>query len=151
MHIHDEHLEVYNRLRAIHLPLGLRIWMNRHSSNPEAGVDMKRCRASVQDRGGGSFAWINTSQCTRPGKVERHGLLWCGQHDPDAIRKRLDEAAERRKAAWESHARQQREEARIATLKDAALMAIRSIAKGHNCPFELARAILKDNGENPDA
>lgn len=54
-------------------------------------------------------------QCSRKGTVERHGKLWCKQHDPEAVAARKAE----RKAKWDAEAE----------AKDAAHRAARDLAQ----------------------
>jgi hypothetical protein len=78
--------------------------------------------------------------------VERDGMLWCRQHDPEAEKARLEAATTRWKA--EDDANRQRVAARKADadLKDAALDAIRRITDGHNDPRGLALEVLSRTG-----
>lgn len=43
---------------------------------------------------------LSGKRCSRPGTVEEEGELWCKQHAPSAVKKRIKERVER----WEAEA-----------------------------------------------
>lgn len=109
----------------------------------QGGPDLKRCRASVHRDG--SFG---ICQCSRAGKIERAGHLFCSIHDPVAVKTK--NAA--RKAAWDA---EWAEKNRISQLeadrrkfRAACADALRIIAAGHNDPRSLAVETLS---RDPDA
>ena len=115
------------------------IW---HPMRMERAADLRRCRAAVHDDFG-----VGHHQCTRRGKIERGGYLFCATHDPVTIKAKRDA----RNAAWAAEAAERDKLQKFATdrqaFKAACEAAIRLIASGHNDPRLLA---LETLARDPD-
>jgi hypothetical protein len=98
-------------------------------------IDYTRCRAQTYDNISRNF-----SQCARKKAVERDGVGYCKQHDPEAEKARADARRQREEA--EVRARECRWKRPI-EYRDA----LREIASGHNDARELARKALEAWGD----
>jgi len=66
--------------------------------------DPEKCQAVVSE------GWP-PGQCSRKGVVEEDGKLWCRQHTPSAVKKRLSETEKRWEAKFEERRRRDRDRA----------------------------------------
>lgn len=79
---------------------------------------METCCAKVAK---GSDGWrTRYAQCTKPGKVERDGKWYCGQHDPHAKEARYQKTRDR----WAAETREEGRKARLAAAAPALLEAL---------------------------
>lgn len=75
----------------VKLPGGLGVYRNRYGHPP----NMEQCRAQCAESMGIA---TNFYQCSRKGRIEERGYLWCGQHAPSAVEKRNKKNEERYQA-----------------------------------------------------
>ena len=59
----------------------------RNHLSPDHGAHMDYCRAAVHETGRG----VSFYQCSRKGKIEEDGMMWCAQHAPSAEKRRRKE------------------------------------------------------------
>jgi hypothetical protein len=64
-------------------------------------IDAQRCRAETYNNISRNF-----SQCARKSAIERDGIGYCRQHDPEAEKARASARTERERAAASASARQ---------------------------------------------
>lgn len=123
------------------------IWTPRFGGG---GPDLKRCRASVHERGMGVF----NHQCNKAATVFREvdgkpNIGFCKQHDPVAVEARRKKRMERwdRESAGRQAAADERRQQDLA-FPDF-LAALRAIAKGAKDPAAVARHMLKRHNVKP--
>jgi hypothetical protein len=98
-------------------------------------IDFARCRAQTYDNVSRNF-----SQCSRKKVIERDGVGYCKQHDPEAEKAR--DAVRREREMAEARTRE-RQWKRPLEYRDA----LREIANGHNDPRTVAREALEQWGD----
>ena len=80
-------------------------------------------------------------QCQKAGKVQdANGIWWCGQHDPEAVKRREEKRSEKFEAEWKANNRKWALQFAAPKFRDA----LRLIANGHNDPRSLAVQVLGD-------
>lgn len=106
----------------------------RFSRSPGAPIDRSRCCVSV---------WSNDShsrsQCSRKGRYEHDGRMYCKQHHPDTLAAKEAEDTARR----EAQAAQWRYSRKLKDWQAAGAVLIEAIAAGHNDPRQAAREYLE--------
>lgn len=88
-------------------------------------------------------------QCSRVGKLELNGFLFCKQHYPPNERAKRREREAARQAEYERNRAVWKKEADHAKMLKAALEAIKQIAAGHNDPRGLALEVLGTTLKDP--
>lgn len=115
--------------------------------NPQAGRDGKFwCFGSVSAKP----AWGDT-RCGAWGKVQlADGSWWCKTHCPAAVATRKaarDERERQQRLKYDADAQKRRELTIRNTQHPVLLDALKTIARGHNDPCNLAREVLQQLGE----
>lgn len=94
--------------------------------------------------------WEKHGSCrcgNKPKVTLADGSLWCGIHEPAAVRRRAEKSAAREaaeRAKWSARWSAERERAKRAEAFPRLLEALRQIERGHNDPRALAREVLAD-------